>query len=43
MHTPSIKRRVELLILSTPPYNADFDGDEMNMQYVLLPGVSIPS
>lgn len=21
-------------ISSTPPYNADFDGDEMNMQYV---------
>ena len=20
----------------TPPYNADFDGDEMNMQYVTL-------
>lgn len=20
--------------LRTPPYNADFDGDEMNMQYV---------
>lgn len=21
-------------VSSTPPYNADFDGDEMNMQYV---------
>lgn len=21
---------------STPPYNADFDGDEMNMQYVAI-------
>jgi DNA-directed RNA polymerase beta' subunit len=29
---PAIKRRVELLMLRTPPYNADFDGDEMNMQ-----------
>jgi DNA-directed RNA polymerase beta' subunit len=22
------------LLYRTPPYNADFDGDEMNMQYV---------
>jgi DNA-directed RNA polymerase II subunit RPB1 len=34
MHMPSIKQRIELLP-STPPYHADFDGDEVNMQYVL--------
>lgn len=28
-------------IPSTPPYNADFDGDEMNMQYVVSSSDSI--
>ncbi len=27
--------RCLLHVISTSPYNADFDGDEMNLQYVL--------
>ena len=38
-------RLLNLLIklISTPPYNADFDGDEMNMQYVFFGLVRCPS
>jgi DNA-directed RNA polymerase beta' subunit len=28
--------RLSTLTTSTSPYNADFDGDEMNLQYVYL-------
>lgn len=36
IHFENLAAAFRLNLSVTPPYNADFDGDEMNMQYVHL-------